>query len=167
MTKFNNGDGVRDLITGIEGIIIATYFHLSGCQYLMVEPPPVDGKRSEELYLPEERFTFVLAGDPDMISVPDISNCHVKLGDEVKDSLTGLTGHAIIIQIPLHGVGRIAIEPTTIIDGKMADAVFFDEQRVEVIKAKPAPVAKAMPAERKTRGAAPSAVSAKVMRRGL
>jgi hypothetical protein len=31
MTKFNNGDGVRDLITALSGVITQTYFHLNGC----------------------------------------------------------------------------------------------------------------------------------------
>jgi hypothetical protein len=69
--------------------------------------------------------------------------------------LSDFTGHAIIIQIPLYGVGRIAIEPK-LDNGKLIDATFFDEQRIEVIEVKAPPAAKAMPEERKIRGSAPS-----------
>lgn len=159
--KFKLGARVRDKLSGIEGTIIAYVFHLSGCQHVEIEPDPVDGKRSDIVYLPEERFDLIDEGYSDAREA-DISDCHVKLGNEAKDTLTGFKGYVTMILVPLHGVARIAIEPTTIKDGKMADAIFFDEQRVEVIKPKEPPVAPDMPEARKQRGCAPSRVSAKM-----
>jgi hypothetical protein len=166
-TKFNLGDRVRDRLTRIEGVIIGYYFHLSGCQYVETVPDakPDDTKSPDTNYGPEERYELVEAGDPETVKVPDISTCHVKLGDEVKDNLSGFKGHAIMLQIPLFGVGRVGVEPSLDKDGKLPDAIFFDEQRIEVIKPKAPPVAEAMPEERKKRGCAPSRVPARVLGR--
>lgn len=165
-TKFNLGDRVRDTLTGIEGVVVGYYFHLSGCQYIEALPDTEVGatKAPDVNYGPEERYELV-AEEVVTIKVPEIGSCHVKLGDEVKDSLSGYKGHATIIQIPLHGVGRICIDPGVGKDGKMLDGFFFDEQRVEVIKPKAPPVAEAMPEERKKRGCAPSRVPSHVLGR--
>lgn len=162
--KFKLGHRVRDKLTGIEGTVVAYVFHLSGCQYIEAEPDPVDGKRSEIVYLPEERWDLISEGYEDAREA-DISNCHIKLGNEVKDTLTGFSGHATMILVPLYGVARIAVEPTTVKNGKMEEAIFFDEQRIEVVKPKAPPEAAAMPEERKSRGCAPSRASAKMMGR--
>ena len=163
--KFNLGVRLKDKITGISGVAVGYYFHLNGCQYIEIEPDAKEGARVETVYLPEERFVLSakladdLNADIDNITdikVPDITTCHVKLGDLCKDTLSGYTGHAILIQIPLYGVGRVAIEPKLDKEGKYTDATFFDEQRVEVIEVKAPPVAEAMPEERKKSGAAPS-----------
>lgn len=164
--KFNLGARLKDRITGIEGVATNYYFHLSGCQYIEIEPDAKDGARSAEIYLPEERYEQAASGSTFAdTKVPEIDTCHVKLGDEVKDSLTGFKGHAMMIQIPLFGVGRVAIEPSLDKEGKRQDATFFDEQLVEVIKKKAPPVAKAMPEERKTRGCASSKVPAHILGR--
>ncbi|USM11488.1 hypothetical protein vBCbaSRXM_43 [Citromicrobium phage vB_CbaS-RXM] len=166
--KFNLGDRLRDMLTGIEGTATFYYFHLNGCQIVEFEPDPVDGKRSETEMLSEDRLELVTAAPAKGArKVPDIATCHIKLGDKVQDSLTRFTGHATIIAIPLFGVGRVAIEPTTITkEGKLADPLFFDEHRVEVVEKKAPPVAPQMTEERKkTRGCAPAPVSARVARR--
>lgn len=164
-TMFKLGQRVRDKLTKIEGTIINYYFHLSGCQYVEIEPDADGTKRSEVIYLPEERFE--LTKDKPLVELKEaeIDTCHVKLGDEVKDTLTGFKGHAMMIQIPLFGVGRVAIEPSLDKDGKRQDATFFDEQLVEVIEKKAPPVAKDMPEARKTRGCAPSKVPAHILGR--
>jgi hypothetical protein len=163
-TAFHLGDRLRDTISGVEGTAISYYFHLNGCQYIECEVDPKDGVRStDNLYLPEERYELVRGNATK--KTPNIAGSHVKLGYKVRDMLTGFDGHAIIFQVPLFGVARIAVEPTTVKDGGIADAIFFDEQRVEVTEAKEAPVAKDMPEERKERGCAPARVPANIMGR--
>lgn len=162
-TKFNLGDRIRDTITKIEGVAVSYCFHLNGCQHVEIEPDPIDGKPADAVYLSEERFELVIAAaNPKTASIAD---CHIKLGNEVQDTLSGFKGHATIIMIPLFGVGRIAIEPKLDKDGKLPDSVFFDEQRVKVITAKAPPVVAEMPPARNTRGAAPAKASAKMMGR--
>lgn len=59
----------------------------------------------------------------------------IKLGDHVKDSYTGFEGTAIGKSKWLYGCTRILIEPTKLLeDGKVADSVWFDEQRVVLVR---------------------------------
>jgi len=58
----------------------------------------------------------------------------IKLGSRVKDTYTGFLGTAVGRTEWLYGCTRIAIEPTELHDGKPIDMVWFDEQRVEMVK---------------------------------
>lgn len=60
--------------------------------------------------------------------------CHVKLGDEVKDTITGLKGIAIGITVWLNGCVRIVIQPPEVKDGKPVDTYCCDVEQVEVTK---------------------------------
>lgn len=61
----------------------------------------------------------------------------IKLGSRVRDIYTGFEGIAIGRTDWLYGCSRIAIESTTLDkDGKVMDAQWFDEQRIEVVKKK-------------------------------
>jgi hypothetical protein len=59
----------------------------------------------------------------------------VKLGDKVKDRITGFTGIATGRHEYLTGCTRITIEPQELKDGKPVASEWFDVQRVEVLKA--------------------------------
>ena len=64
----------------------------------------------------------------------------VKLGDEVKDKVTGFQGVAIALHDYLNGCRRISIQPPVDKDGKLPVTESFDEPQIEVIakeKAKP------------------------------
>lgn len=58
----------------------------------------------------------------------------VKLGSNVKDTLTGFSGMATGRSEWLYGCTRIYIEPAEMREGKPIEGQWFDEQRVEVIK---------------------------------
>ena len=65
----------------------------------------------------------------------------IKLGDKVRDNITGFQGIAIARTSWLHGCDRITIQPDkTDKDGKPLDAMTFDEQQVELVKAQPVKV---------------------------
>lgn len=67
----------------------------------------------------------------------------IKLGDKVRDNITGFTGIAIGRTEWLHGCARITIQPDKLDkDGKTLDACTFDEQQVELVKAQPVKVSK-------------------------
>lgn len=57
----------------------------------------------------------------------------VKLGNKVKDNITGFFGIAVARSEWLHGCNRIAIEPQELKDGMPIEAQWFDEQRVEIL----------------------------------
>ena len=59
---------------------------------------------------------------------------NIKLGDKVKDKITGLTGIAIGITNWLYGCRRITIQPQESKDGKPADAFTVDEPQLEILE---------------------------------
>lgn len=58
----------------------------------------------------------------------------VKLGDRVKDSITGFEGIAWSWVRFLTGCDRIGVLPTTMEKGKLCEMEYFDLPRIEVIK---------------------------------
>lgn len=57
----------------------------------------------------------------------------VKLGNKVKDRVTGFTGIVTGISRYLHGCDRALVESSEIVDGKYLDMA-FDVTRLEVIE---------------------------------
>lgn len=57
----------------------------------------------------------------------------VPLGSKVRDLITGLEGVAIGRSTWLYGCVRIGVEPLALKDGKPAESVWLDEQRMEVV----------------------------------
>ncbi len=56
----------------------------------------------------------------------------IKLGEMVKDTLTGLEGMATSKIEYLYGCVRVGVEPKELKDdGTTVDVIFFDEQRLE------------------------------------
>lgn len=60
----------------------------------------------------------------------------VKLGDKVKDAITGFTGIVVSRTEFLYGCVRCAVQPTELKDGKCIEPEYFDEQRLGVSEAK-------------------------------
>ncbi len=58
----------------------------------------------------------------------------IKLGNKVRDSLTGFEGIAIGRTEWMYGCTRIGIDPVGLHDGKPIDTQWFDEQRVELVE---------------------------------
>ena len=65
----------------------------------------------------------------------------VKLGNKVRDLITGFEGVAIARTEYLYGCVHICIAPKLGADGKRPENEWFDEQRVEVVEDTPVPVA--------------------------
>ena len=60
----------------------------------------------------------------------------IKLGDKVKDTITGFTGIAVARLEYLAGCVRISIQPQTLgADGELIEAEYFDEGLVELAEA--------------------------------
>jgi hypothetical protein len=70
----------------------------------------------------------------------------INLGDKVKDSITGYAGTAIGRTQWLNGCITIGVQSGEIKDGKPAESVWFDEQRLDSTSA--APVMVVVPVER-------------------
>ena len=65
----------------------------------------------------------------------------VRLGDKVRDTITGNEGIAVARTEWLHGCVRICIQPEGGKDGVPFDSFVVDEPQVEVVKAERAPKA--------------------------
>ena len=57
----------------------------------------------------------------------------IKLGQRVRDRMTGIEGIAIVRAEYLYGCTRIGVQPTEVKDGKPVDTSHFDEPQLEVI----------------------------------
>lgn len=61
----------------------------------------------------------------------------IKLGDKVKDPVTGITGIAVARTEWLHGCARITVQPKGADkEGKPFEGSSFDEPQLEVVKPK-------------------------------
>lgn len=58
----------------------------------------------------------------------------IKLGSLVKDNISGFTGIVTARTEWLFGCARCGVEATEIKDGKLIDAQWFDEQRLDVLE---------------------------------
>ncbi len=58
----------------------------------------------------------------------------IKLGDEVKDMVSGFQGIAVARYQYLQGCNRIGVQPPVDRDGKLPEMATFDEPQMEVIE---------------------------------
>ena len=58
---------------------------------------------------------------------------NIKLGDKVRDNISGLEGIAVARTEWLHGCIRIAVQPEAK-DNKVPDSVTFDEPQLKLVK---------------------------------
>lgn len=140
---FKLGDRVKDKISGLEGVLMNRFYHLSGCDRFMFETDPKDGKLGECVHVDGQRLELVTAfADRHRDEVPDTE---IKLGDEAVDIVTGLKGIVTIINVPLHGSMQFCITPGyDPKEKKMPEAFFTDECHVEVTKPLTSPDTKAV-----------------------
>ena len=73
----------------------------------------------------------------------------VKLGDKVKDKVSGFTGVIVSQHEYLNGCTRFTIQPVIDKDGKLPDSATFDAPQLELVEKK---VAEAEKGENKTGG---------------
>lgn len=59
----------------------------------------------------------------------------IKLGDKVKDKVTGFTGIAIARTEWLNGCVRLSVQPDKLVDGKIAASETIDEPQLTLVKA--------------------------------
>lgn len=75
-----------------------------------------------------------------------------RLGDDVRDTITGYTGCVVSKTEWLNGCWRIGVQSRELKDGKPIDSCVFDVEQLELVRAK----AHAMP-EQRTGGDRPDA----------
>ena len=60
----------------------------------------------------------------------------IKLGDKVRDTVSGFEGIAFGQTLFLHGCTRIGVQPVVDKDGKLPEAQWFDEPQLVKVSAK-------------------------------
>jgi hypothetical protein len=60
----------------------------------------------------------------------------IKIGDIVRDGVTGFEGMAVAITEWLHGCKRVTVQPQKLHEGKPIEAVTFDYPQLVVVQAK-------------------------------
>jgi len=135
------GSKVKDLVTGTEGIAVARTEWLYGCARIGVECQELakDGKLKEIGWYDEQRIEEI---SKDAFPVQVNAETNIKLGSKVRDKVTGFTGMAVAKTCWTSGNVTIAIEPTTLHEGKPIDPHSFEWQRVELIEEKAPPISK-------------------------
>ena len=76
----------------------------------------------------------------------------IKLGDKVKDQVTGLTGIVIGRTEWLNGCIRITVQPQELKDGRPVESSCFDIEQLDVLEENVVPP---KPVERRTNGPMP------------
>ena len=66
----------------------------------------------------------------------------IKLGQRVRDKITGFEGVVVCRTEWLNGCTRLGVQATTLKDGKPLEAEHFDEEQVEVVEDTPEPTRK-------------------------
>lgn len=61
------------------------------------------------------------------------SKVTIKLGDRVRDRVSGLEGVVVMRSEYLNGCVRYGVQPVVDKDGKMPDSHYIDEMQIEVI----------------------------------
>lgn len=120
------GYNVTDKITGLKGVITAVAEFLYGPQRIGITPSKMSkGEPVEALWLDKARLK-VGKLHTEVGALP----LTVKLGDKVKDTVTGFKGIATGRYTFLNGCIRIEVTPEELKDGKPIEHVVFDEQRL-------------------------------------
>lgn len=145
MNNVKIGDQVKDEISGVKGIIVAQHDYLYGCHRSRVQPAGMkDGKPIEQSTFDTAQLKLITAGVVAYTAPVPVA----KLGDKVRDRLTGYEGVATARFEYLFGPPAIGVQPQSLKDGKPAESFTFDEMQLEVVGRKPV----VQPAERKTGG---------------
>ena len=126
------GDKVKDPITGFEGIAIGKTEHLHGCTGIGILPQELhDGKAIDTHWFDEPRVEVIEEG---VVRADKDSTPTIKLGDTVKDPITGFKGIAMSRTAYLHSCASVGVKPQKMHNGKPIDMHWIDEPRLNVVK---------------------------------
>lgn len=127
------GQEVRDKVTGFTGTAAAEVEYLYGCNQIGVSPKMSDsGDVKDAEFFDIGRLEYVGDGISAEGGTPNWPD-KVKLGNEIKDKITGFTGIATGRVRYLFGNVSYGIVPKVNDNGEMKSIQYFDSGRVEVI----------------------------------
>lgn len=149
MDKINLGDSVKDEISGVKGVVVAQYSYLYGCHRSVVQPEGMmDGKPIASSTFDTAQLKLMKRNVVQPTHRIHFGDDRVRLGDKVKDKITGFAGVATGRYEYLFSPPCIGVQPQDLKDGKPIEGLSFDESQLEIISAKPV----VPPPERRTGG---------------
>ena len=133
--KFSNGDTVRDVITGHSGMVTAMYGYITGCSRYGVSSTKLekDGTLGNSMTFDENQLELVKRGAYSEILSDPTKKPHFECGDELKDSITGMSGICTCVGYYSDGTIQYSLQPKK---GKPQTWTSFDECRVRLVKRK-------------------------------
>lgn len=131
------GHRVRDAITGYEGIAFQETLLLSGTVQLAVQPQMSDDQKKAGADMPGgmsmdiHTLEYVDEGLRSRVITPPAVS--VKLGERVKDQVTGVCGMVTSRVTFLNGCVYFNVQQEADKDGKVPDPLFLDHKRLKKI----------------------------------
>lgn len=80
-TTFNNGDEVKDKITGFQGVVTGYTLYITGCNQVLVQPEMQEGKFVNAQWMDEDRLELVIAGKIKPFTVQAPENARPGFGE--------------------------------------------------------------------------------------
>lgn len=126
------GDIVRDKVTGITGTVFATAVNLYNTDQVTIQPASQDGVTRPD-HIGFDVGPNIEVVEKGSIKPATMGPLELKLGDEVKDRITGFKGVVVIIGTWLDGCYRVAVQPKGLDkNGKPMESSWFENQRLKV-----------------------------------
>lgn len=131
--KFKNGQKVKDILTGLTGVIdMQTILYTGNIQY-SIQPQVKEGEtsRPDSWYVDEESLELVENAIPG--AGAEMVAFEFETGEKVKDKITGHKGIIIRSVFDLNRCIRYVVQGKVAKNNKVPDAVYINEKAIEPI----------------------------------
>lgn len=136
----------KDTDTPFKGAATVETEYKNGCIRIVIEPRELKDGEPIKAHSFDYQQLELVEGDP--VRTGKIIRSKIPLDAIARDKVTGLQGTVAAISTVLGGSPEIGIQPNALKpNGEVADAKFFTEDRVEIVKPD-----KATPKEKKSTG---------------
>jgi hypothetical protein len=130
------GQKCKCIVTGFEGTVTSTTEYLFGCRRIGLQPEVgIDGKIPDAMDIDEPQIAII---DKKQVIKASVPKKKIKLGQIVKDEITGYEGTAMGRVIHLNGCTRIGVQekydPSR--ERDFCNGKWFYEHQLAVVKIK-------------------------------
>lgn len=129
------GDKVKDVVTGIEGIVVVVHDYLYGVSRIGIQPEgSCEGKPHETINA--DIFQAEVIKKKAVDRKGTTAKKVINLGSEAKCSITGFSGVCTGRAEWLYACTKVLIQPRRILEktGLPVDSQWFDEGQIELVK---------------------------------
>lgn len=129
------GQGVECIITGFKGTVTTVYDFLHGCRRIEIQPPmKEDGTVPDSKVIDEPQLKIT---DKTQKIKATFEKKKLKMGQKVKDPVSGFEGVVIARAAHVNGCYRVGVTPQLDKDGKFQENQWFDEPQLETVRKTP------------------------------